>query len=84
MPSGFLHQVLVAKLLHSLHNDDPATHHSILATAKEELLAGGPRRTRHTLPSLGFCTLQIARRAAALGSESSVSAEALLQVMTPS
>ena len=72
-------QVLVAKLLHSLHHDDPATHHALLAAAKEELLAGGPRRTRHTLPALGFCALQIVRRAAAAGSDSPVTAEALLQ-----
>ena len=57
-------QVLVARLLHSLHNDDPATHFAILATARAELMPGGPRRTRHTLPALGFCTLQVVRRLA--------------------
>ena len=55
-------QVLVAKLIHSLYNDDAAIHHAILLTAKEELMPGGPRRTRHTLPALGFSTLQLVRR----------------------
>ena len=57
-------QVLVAKLIHSLYNDDATVHHAILLTAKEELMPGGSRRTRHTLPALGFSTLQIVRRIA--------------------
>ena len=83
-------QVLVARLIHSLYNDDPAVHHAILLTAKEELMPGGPRRTRYTLPALGFCTLQVVRRVAKTSASSppaestaespQVTAEGLLQV----
>ena len=52
-------QVLVARLLHSLYSEHTATHFAILSTAREHLLAGGPRRVRHTLPALGFCALQL-------------------------
>ncbi|KAJ9533549.1 hypothetical protein QJQ45_026606, partial [Haematococcus lacustris] len=55
-------QLLVARLLHSLHSDDPATHFQLLVTAKEQLVRGGPRRLRHTLPALGFAALAIVRR----------------------
>lgn len=76
-------QVLVARLLHSLYNDDPATHFAILATARAELMAGGPRRTRHTLPALGFCTLQVVRRlAASAATEASTSDPSLPPVTT--
>ncbi|KAL6753231.1 vacuolar protein sorting-associated protein 35 [Haematococcus lacustris] len=55
-------QLLVARLLHSLHSEDPATHFQLLVTAKEQLVRGGPRRLRHTLPALGFAALAIVRR----------------------
>ncbi|GAX84024.1 hypothetical protein CEUSTIGMA_g11449.t1 [Chlamydomonas eustigma] len=55
-------QVLVARLIHSLFHEDPVIHHAILSLAKSELMHGGARRVRHTLPALGFCALQIVRR----------------------
>lgn len=55
-------QVLVARLLHHLRSDDPDTHFTILSVAHDQLLAGGPRRLRTTLPSLVFCGLALHRR----------------------
>ncbi|KAG1664616.1 hypothetical protein FOA52_004491 [Chlamydomonas sp. UWO 241] len=57
-------QVLVARLLHSLHSPDPAAHFALLETARSELMAGGPRRVRHTLPALAFAGLALVRRLA--------------------
>uniref|UniRef100_A0A7R9YYL8 Vacuolar protein sorting-associated protein 35 n=1 Tax=Chlamydomonas euryale TaxID=1486919 RepID=A0A7R9YYL8_9CHLO len=58
-------QVLVARLLHSLYADDASHHFRLLAAAKQQVQAGGPRRLRHTLPALGFAGLAIVRRLAA-------------------
>ncbi|KAG2444706.1 hypothetical protein HXX76_001450 [Chlamydomonas incerta] len=55
-------QVLVARLLHHLRAEDPDTHFTILSVAHDQLLAGGPRRLRTTLPSLVFCGLALHRR----------------------
>ncbi|KAG2449014.1 hypothetical protein HYH02_005768 [Chlamydomonas schloesseri] len=75
-------QVLVARLLHHLRSDDPDTHFTILSVAHDQLLAGGPRRLRTTLPSLVFCGLALHRRlvaaraAAAAGGGGSAAAPA--------
>ncbi|EFJ43527.1 subunit of Retromer complex [Volvox carteri f. nagariensis] len=57
-------QVLVARLLHHLRSHDPDTHFAILKTAHQQLLEGGPRRLRTTLPALVFCGLELHRRLA--------------------
>lgn len=57
-------QSLVARLLHSLWAQDRDMHFAILEAARTHLLKGGPRRLRHTLPALGFATLQLVRRVA--------------------
>lgn len=63
-------QVLVARLIHALYADDPTTHFALLSIAREQLLLGGPRRIRHTLPALGWATLRLIHRvAAAAGSK---------------
>ncbi|GFR39847.1 hypothetical protein Agub_g344, partial [Astrephomene gubernaculifera] len=55
-------QVLVARLLHCLASPHPDTHFAILTTAHQQLLAGGPRRLRTTVPALVFCGLGLHRR----------------------
>ncbi len=57
-----MEQVLVARLIHSFHSDNPAEQLQLLLTAQEELNKGGPRRMRHTLPALGFAGLALVRR----------------------
>ncbi|GIL81964.1 hypothetical protein Vretimale_1517 [Volvox reticuliferus] len=57
-------QVLVARLLHRLRSPDPDTHFAILKIAQHQLLAGGPRRLRTTLPALVFCGLELHRKLA--------------------
>mmetsp|Transcript_27157 Transcript_27157/g.69109 ORF Transcript_27157/g.69109 Transcript_27157/m.69109 type:complete len:847 (-) Transcript_27157:307-2847(-) len=64
-------QVLVARLLHALHSDDVATHFALLDTARAQLLLGGPRRLRHTLPALGWAGLALVKRLGAGGQGSS-------------
>ncbi len=54
-------QALVARLLHRLHSDDVDQHFAVLNAARERLQRGGPRRMRHTLPALAFCTLRCVR-----------------------
>eukprot|EP00899_Mesostigma_viride_P013117 jgi/Mesvir1/21806/Mv04196-RA.3 len=55
-------QTLVARLLHLLMADDPGTMFAILATAREQLLLGGPRRLPFTLPPLTFHALKLVRK----------------------
>ncbi|GLI69968.1 hypothetical protein VaNZ11_014715 [Volvox africanus] len=55
-------QVLVARLLHHLRSPDPGTHFAILKISQQQLLVGGPRRLRTTLPALVFCGLELHRK----------------------
>mmetsp|Transcript_10243 Transcript_10243/g.17835 ORF Transcript_10243/g.17835 Transcript_10243/m.17835 type:complete len:833 (-) Transcript_10243:476-2974(-) len=57
-------QVLVARLLHTLAADQADVQFQLLVTAQAQLVLGGPRRLRHTLPALGFCGLRLVRRLA--------------------
>ncbi len=75
-------QVLVARLLHTLYSEDLAVQFQLLQTAQEQLLKGGPRRLRHTLPALGFAGLALVRRQAKAGEAppaGGASLEAVLQ-----
>ena len=75
-------QVLVARLLHQLSNDDPQKHFALLKAARAHLERGGPTRIAHTYPALIFCGLQIVRRlsqakaAAAAGTADPAAADA--------
>lgn len=83
-------QVLVARLLHHLTADDPDTHYAILRAVHAQLLLGGPKRLKTTLPALIFCGLGLHRRVAAAASggageeeaaQPQVTCEALLQFL---
>lgn len=53
--------MLVARLLHYLTAPNPDTHFAILNTVHDQLLRGGPRRLRTTLPALAFQALALHR-----------------------
>lgn len=62
-------QLLVARLLHQLRDDDPAAHFAILESVRGHLERGGPRRARLTYPSLAFCGLEVGGRGWGFGGE---------------
>jgi vacuolar protein sorting-associated protein 35 len=55
-------QVLVARTVHLMENDDTDILVRILASARNHFTNGGPQRMKHTLPALVVSSLRLARR----------------------
>ncbi len=55
-------QVLIAKLIHVLDNDDTDVAYQMLNVARKYIQQGGAHRTTVTLPSIVFAALRLLRR----------------------